>query len=49
MILSDEDIRIIEARRALYEAGKSKTFTAEEVKKKIITNLQNENKITQKK
>ncbi|HXB39705.1 MAG TPA: hypothetical protein VNZ49_04135 [Bacteroidia bacterium] len=34
--LSDEDIRIIEERSALYEAGKLKTYTIKEARKKIM-------------
>jgi hypothetical protein len=37
--ISDEDIRIIEERSALYEAGKLKTETLAEFKKKMRKRL----------
>jgi len=37
--LSDEDIRVIEERSALYEAGKLKTETLSEFKKKMRKRL----------
>jgi len=37
--VSDEDMNIIEERRALYEAGKLKVYTAKEVKKKLLKGL----------
>ncbi len=37
--LSDEDMRIIEERRTLYETGKLKTYSAKEVKKKLLKGL----------
>ncbi len=37
--LTDEDIRIIEDRKASYKAGKSKMLTPKEVKKKIMKSL----------
>ena len=36
--LSDEDLRIIEERSALYEAGKLKTYTIKEARKKFGKN-----------
>jgi len=37
--LSDEDVRIIEERKASYKAGKSKMLSPAEVKKKIMKSL----------
>lgn len=37
--LSDEDLRIVEERRVLYEAGKLKTTTLAEFKKKVKKKL----------
>lgn len=34
--LSDEDIRVIEERSVLYEAGKLKTYTVKEARKKFM-------------
>jgi hypothetical protein len=37
--LSDEDIRIIEERKASYKAGKSKGYTVKEIKAKVLKKL----------
>lgn len=37
--LNDEDLRILEERRASYEAGKAKTYSLKEFKKKMRRNL----------
>ncbi len=36
--LSDEDLSIVEEREAAYKSGKAKTYTVQEVKKKILKN-----------
>jgi hypothetical protein len=38
-VLSGEDIDIIEESKRSYKSGKTKTFTVEEVRKKILKNL----------
>ena len=37
--LTEQEIKIIEERKALYKGGKSKTYSVNEVKKKILKNL----------
>ena len=37
-ILSDEDMAVIEEGEAEYKSGKTKTYTAAEVRKKILKN-----------
>ncbi len=36
--ISDADMRLVEEREAEYKSGKTKTYTVEEVKKKILKN-----------
>jgi|GEM_PF-6522543 len=37
--ISEDDLRIIEERRSEYKSGKAKTYTVNEVTKKILKNL----------
>lgn len=37
--LTEQEIKIIEERKAIYKEGKSKTYSVNAVKKKILKNL----------